>query len=72
VGYNLAYIGNDFTVPHKQNFDTEYMQALFDYGYAQARRGPVWHKRPPTFAQPDGREAMPERRPLRPPIDSDQ
>ena len=51
MAYSLAYIGNDLTVPHNQNFDTEHMRALFEYGYAQARRGLAWHKRPPTFAQ---------------------
>jgi len=58
VDYNLAYIGQDFAAPHKQNFDTAYMQALFEYGYAQGRHGPVWHKQPPIFAQPDGYEAL--------------
>jgi predicted patatin/cPLA2 family phospholipase len=58
VDYNLAYIGSDFTVTHKQNFDTDYMRALFEYGHAQARRGAVWHKQPPILAQPDGSEAL--------------
>jgi hypothetical protein len=58
VDYNLAYIGQDFAAPRKQNFDTTYMRALFEYGYAQGRHGPLWHKRPPVFAQPDGYEAL--------------
>jgi hypothetical protein len=27
------------------------MQALFQYGYDQARAGREWHKQPPAFAR---------------------
>jgi len=50
IDYNLAYIGQDFDVPHTQSFDTAYMRALFNYGYASQ----VWHKVPPLFSAPDG------------------
>jgi predicted patatin/cPLA2 family phospholipase len=49
VDYNLAYIGADFTVEKKGEFEQAYMQALYDYGYRQARAGTEWHKRPPTL-----------------------
>lgn len=50
VDYNLAYISSDFTVPHPTaNFDRAYMNALFDYGYQQARRGYPWRKSPPLL-----------------------
>ena len=39
VDYNLAYIGSDFSAPHTGDFDKAYMNALFDYGYQQARHG---------------------------------
>src|SRR3954454_1900733 len=39
VGYNLAYIGADFTLDLPQPFDPSYMRALFDYGYRHARHG---------------------------------
>ncbi|CAN5922391.1 patatin-like phospholipase family protein [soil metagenome] len=52
VDYNLAYIGADFTVEKKGEFDQAYMQALFDYGYQQAKSGREWHKAPPGIARP--------------------
>lgn len=48
VDYNLAYIGTDFVAPEKKGeFDQAYMQALYDYGYRQAKAGREWHKLPP-------------------------
>lgn len=49
VGFNLAYIGSDFNFPHVEEFDTKYMQALFDYGYQRARKGYDWSKYPPGY-----------------------
>jgi hypothetical protein len=51
VDYNLAYIGTDFTLEKKGEFEQPYMQALFQYGYDQAKAGREWHKLPPAFAQ---------------------
>ncbi len=53
VDYNLAYIGPDFTVEHKETFDRAYMRALFDYGYQRARTGYHWSKAPPGFRATD-------------------
>ncbi len=50
VDYNLAYIGSDFTLEKKGEFEQSYMQALYQYGYDQARAGREWHKLPPSFA----------------------
>lgn len=47
VGYNLAYIGSDFTMELPEPFDQSYMRALFDYGYQHARHGYAWAKTPP-------------------------
>ena len=47
VDYNLAFIGADFKVERPGPFDQAFMQALFDYGYNQARSGHLWHKVPP-------------------------
>ncbi|MEZ5583707.1 MAG: hypothetical protein R3F37_13985 [Candidatus Competibacteraceae bacterium] len=47
VDFNLAYIGADFTHEHKEEFDTVYMNALFDYGYQLGRRSYPWRKVPP-------------------------
>jgi hypothetical protein len=53
VDYNLAYIGADFVAPQKKGeFDQAYMQALYEYGYQQARAGTEWHKTPPGLASP--------------------
>jgi predicted patatin/cPLA2 family phospholipase len=51
VDYNLAYIDRDFTTPHpSDNFDTAYMNALFNYGYEKALQGYPWKKTPPLLA----------------------
>ena len=47
IDYNLAYIGPDFTLKAKENFDPVYMRALYDYGHAKALSGHAWVKRPP-------------------------
>jgi predicted acylesterase/phospholipase RssA len=52
LDFNLAYIDDDFTVEHKMDFDTEFMKALFDYGYRQGRDGYPWKKTPPLFGSP--------------------
>ena len=52
VDYNLAFIGPDFTVEHKTEFDQTYMRALFDYGYRRAREGYPWSKQPPILKSP--------------------
>ena len=57
VDYNLAYIGRDFTVEHKQDFDPVYMNALFDYGYQRAVRGYPWRKAPPVLEEAQRRVA---------------
>ncbi len=49
VSFNLAYIGSDFKFPHMTEFDTLYMQALFDYGYQQGLSGKEWQKYPPGY-----------------------
>lgn len=47
VDYNLAFIGNDFEAPPREgDFDRNYMNALFNYGYAKARQGYQWRKAP--------------------------
>jgi predicted patatin/cPLA2 family phospholipase len=51
VSFNLAFIGSDFKFPHKTEFDTAYMQALFDYGYQQGLGGKEWQKYPPGYKQ---------------------
>jgi hypothetical protein len=49
VDFNLASIGEDFTVPYKGPFDPSYMQSLFAYGYEKGRAGYAWKKVPPGY-----------------------
>jgi hypothetical protein len=49
VDFNLAAIGDDFTVPYKGPFAPDYMQSLFDYGYQKSRAGYRWQKAPPGY-----------------------
>jgi hypothetical protein len=49
VDFNLASIGEDFTVPYKGPFEPGYMQSLFAYGYEKARAGYRWKKAPPGY-----------------------
>ena len=53
VDYNLAYIGTDFNVTEKGQFEQPYMQALYNYGYQQAVAGQPWHKTTPGLAAPN-------------------
>jgi hypothetical protein len=50
--YNLAYIRRDFDFPHEYEFDTNYVRALYQYGFDQARQGYPWRKAPPGIDQP--------------------
>jgi hypothetical protein len=47
IGFNLAFIGSDFTEELPSPFDQAYMRALFDYGFERGRRGYEWMSRPP-------------------------
>lgn len=47
MDYNLAFVGQEFKAQHKEDFDTQFMRALFNYGYELGRKGYVWHKTPP-------------------------
>lgn len=49
VDFNLAYIPKDFDFPHREDFDTEYMRALYKRGYDMAEKGYPWAKEPPGY-----------------------
>jgi predicted acylesterase/phospholipase RssA len=49
VDFNLAYIPASFNAPHREEFDTDYMRALFQTGYEMAAKGYPWEKTPPGF-----------------------
>jgi len=47
--FQLAYIPADFELESDELFDPEYMSALFELGYEQARHGYNWSSSPPGF-----------------------
>ena len=49
VGYNLAYIPDNFELTQREPFDKRYMQLLFDLGYEMGKSGYPWKKQPPGF-----------------------
>lgn len=55
LDFNLAYIGPDFKFEgKKEDFDTPFMVALFDYGYRLGKGGYEWKKFPPGLESPLG------------------
>ncbi len=52
VDFNLGFIPSSFNAPHKEEFDNEYMRALYDTGYNMMLKGFPWLKGPPGFALP--------------------
>lgn len=42
VGFHLAYIGDDFTLPWTTPFERSYMRALFAYGRTRMLEGRAW------------------------------
>jgi predicted acylesterase/phospholipase RssA len=47
--FNLAIIPPTFNVPHREEFDTEFMRQLFAVGYEMAAKSYPWQKVPPGF-----------------------
>ncbi len=57
VDFNLGFIPSSFRVERKEEFDTEYMRALYSTGYDMRLKGFPWVKAPPGFALPDAAAA---------------
>lgn len=49
VDFNLAAIPASFKVHRREEFDTEYMRALFNLGYEMAAQNYPWQKKPPGY-----------------------
>jgi predicted acylesterase/phospholipase RssA len=49
VDFNLTFIPSSFNHPHKEEFDNEYMRALYATGYNLGLKGVPWAKTPPGF-----------------------
>ena len=48
----MAFIPPSFNAPHKEEFDNDYMRALYGVGYDLAVKGYPWLKTPPGFELP--------------------
>ena len=59
MDFNLAFIPPTFNVPHKEEFDTNYMQQLYETGRRMAQAGYQWQKYPPGYMAPIGTAAKP-------------
>jgi hypothetical protein len=53
VEFDLTFMPVAFNAPHKTNFDTEYMQKLFELGFGMAKTGYSWYKEPPVLLSHD-------------------
>jgi len=53
IDYNLAFIPSTFDAVHKEEFDAEFMNKLFDVGFAMAKAGYPWEKFPPGYNPDD-------------------
>lgn len=51
IGFNLAYIPPSFDYEHKQEFDQDYMRALFALSESMAIAGYKWDHYPPGFKE---------------------
>ena len=49
VDFNLAYVPASFNAPHPEEFDPDFMRALYQTGYEMAVKGFPWEKQPPGF-----------------------
>ena len=52
IDFNLTYIPATFATPHREQFDTAYMQSLYKVGFDAAKAGHQWQKSPPGFDAP--------------------
>lgn len=52
IEYNCTFIGDDFVAERRDEFDQDYMRALYEYGYHTGKSGHRWHKAPPGFEPP--------------------
>lgn len=49
IDFNLAFIPGSFEHAHREEFDTDYMRALYETGYELGRKGYAWEKAPPEY-----------------------
>lgn len=51
LDFNLAYIPAEFTKQSEDEFDSEYMQALYELAFERAKGGYAWEKFPPELEE---------------------
>jgi predicted acylesterase/phospholipase RssA len=51
LDFHLAFIPSEFTKQSQKEFDTEYMQSLYDLAYERAAEGYEWEKMPPELEE---------------------
>jgi Patatin-like phospholipase len=51
IGYNLAFIGDEFREFANGPFDKTYMAKLYDYGRSLGKEGYAWQRVPPGYSQ---------------------
>ncbi|MGF1622890.1 MAG: patatin-like phospholipase family protein [Rhodomicrobiaceae bacterium] len=44
IGFNLTYIDDEFPSEPKPSFETDYMRAVYNYGYDRAVNGRLWRQ----------------------------
>jgi hypothetical protein len=54
ASFNLAYVDDGFEAEHKEDFDQDYMRALYRYAYDKAANGYSWEQEPPGLAAGKG------------------
>lgn len=59
VGFHLARIPDSFDVPHREEFDSDYMKALYEQAFKAASQGYPWERVPPNFAENEQQAAAP-------------
>lgn len=52
IGFNLAYIDDDFPAEPKASFETAYMRTIYQYGYDKAASGKAWQDQIPFLDGP--------------------
>jgi len=50
VDCNLARVPDTFDAPHREEFDSDYMRALYDLAFKAGSQGYPWEKVPPNFS----------------------
>ncbi|HKJ62739.1 MAG TPA: patatin-like phospholipase family protein [Hyphomicrobiales bacterium] len=60
IGFNLAYINDDFPTEPKSSFATAYMRSVFKFGYDKAKSGRIWKKEIPFLNGPRQDAGLPD------------